>query len=155
MSSKSRLNDPDLRFCSEVLRELNKKQHAVYSYPFLTPVDPIALNIPHYREIIKHPMDLSTMRRKLDDGEYRSSDEFRADAKLMFNNCYTFNPPGTEVHTFGKKLEEVFDRKWKEKPSPGSPVPARIHRTSKTKSKAQLMHDEYSSSDEDEEDGEL
>ena len=33
--------------------------------PFLNPVDPIALNIPHYPTIVKHPMDFSTIERKL------------------------------------------------------------------------------------------
>ena len=33
--------------------------------PFLYPVDIVAMNIPHYPEIITHPMDFSTIEEKL------------------------------------------------------------------------------------------
>ncbi|KAI8929393.1 hypothetical protein BC831DRAFT_444255, partial [Entophlyctis helioformis] len=107
----------ELKFCSYVLRELVKKQHSPYNLPFLVPVDPIALGIPHYPTIVKHPMDLSTMRRKLDNGVYDTAAEFEADMRLMFNNCYAFNPPGTDVYNLGKRLESAFDAKWSEKTS--------------------------------------
>ena len=38
------------------------------SMPFRQPVDPDALQIPDYFNIIKHPMDLSTIKRNLDTG---------------------------------------------------------------------------------------
>jgi hypothetical protein len=43
----------------------------VLSWPFLTPVDPVALNIPDYPLVITHPMDLGTVLRKLNELEYR------------------------------------------------------------------------------------
>ena len=47
--------------CEEILDTLTKNKDAIY---FLEPVDPIALGIPNYPEIIKHPMDFSTIRVK-------------------------------------------------------------------------------------------
>ncbi|CAF4535230.1 unnamed protein product, partial [Rotaria sp. Silwood2] len=41
------------------------------SCAFRQPVDPVALNIPDYPMIIKHPMDISTMHNKLLRGEYK------------------------------------------------------------------------------------
>lgn len=39
--------------------------------PFRTPVDPNALGIPDYFEIIRTPMDMSSIRRKLETGGYK------------------------------------------------------------------------------------
>ncbi|KAJ1341955.1 hypothetical protein BSLG_003455 [Batrachochytrium salamandrivorans] len=62
------------------------------------------LNSRIYRSIITRPMDLSTMRKKLDAGDYDNASEFEADMRLLLNNCYTFNPPGTDVYNLGKRL---------------------------------------------------
>jgi bromodomain-containing factor 1 len=104
----------ELKFCNYVLREISKKQHQSFTWPFQTPVDPDALGIPHYREVITNPMDLSTMRKKLDVNEYTAAEEFEADFRLMINNCYTFNPEGTDIYLMGKQLELFFDQKWAE-----------------------------------------
>ncbi|CAL1696537.1 unnamed protein product [Somion occarium] len=105
-----------LKFCDKVLKDLHKKTHYNIAHPFYEPVDWIKLDIPSYPKIIKRPMDLSTMRRKLVDGEYSSAEAFRDDFKLMIKNCYTFNPVGTPVNTAGRELERLFDEKWKNLP---------------------------------------
>ena len=48
---------------------------------------------PRYFEYITHPMDISTMRKKLELDQYNSVAEFVADANLMFSNCRTYNHP--------------------------------------------------------------
>lgn len=108
----------ELRFCKEVIRELFKKTHEAYAFPFYAPVDWRALNIPQYPQIIRQPMDLGTVRSKLDNGQYPSPmyQAFEQDVRLVFNNCYTFNPPGTPVHDMGRRLEGVFEHKWDQRP---------------------------------------
>lgn len=47
--------------------------------PFLYPVDPVALNIPNYLEVIKTPMDILTIENKIKLFEYNNDDEFYND----------------------------------------------------------------------------
>ena len=105
----------ELKFCDKVLGELFKPKYSYCNYPFLTPVDPVALNIPTYHSIIKKPMDLSTIRTKLDQGQYENAKEFEADVRLVFQNCYKFNRPGDLIDTAGHQLENVFNTEFGKK----------------------------------------
>lgn len=100
------------KHCEKILKELHKKSLYNLAHPFYEPVDWVKMEIPQYPKIIKKPMDLSTIRRKLADGEYTTPDKFREDFKLMVRNCLTFNPPKNPVHESGKELDRVFDEKW-------------------------------------------
>ena len=63
-------------------------------------------------------MDLSTMRKKLDNHEYPTARAFSADFTLMIGNCFHFHPPRTPVHLAGIELRRLFDEKWKNLPQP-------------------------------------
>lgn len=110
----------ELRFCNLLVKELTSKKLYNLNFPFLQPVDPVALGIPNYHEIIKEPMDFSTIQGKLANNQYENGEEFARDVKLIFKNCYLFNPEGNDVHAMGKKLEQIFDKKWANKPVPAS-----------------------------------
>lgn len=105
----------ELKFCESVITELMKPKYSTLTYPFVTPVDPVALNIPSYLKIIKKPMDFGTIEKNLKNGVYQSAKDFYADAQLVFQNCYKFNPEGDAVNQMGHKLEELFESLWKEK----------------------------------------
>jgi hypothetical protein len=60
LQHQSRL--PLLLFAQGIVRQLKKLKDVI---PFLHPVDPVPLNIPHYFNIIKCPMDFETVKRKL------------------------------------------------------------------------------------------
>jgi len=79
--------------------------------PFAQPVDYVALGIPHYPDIIKTPMDLGTIQKKLGSREYTTVDEWIADVRLVFRNAMKFNPPDDPVHTMAKQLQLAFDKK--------------------------------------------
>ena len=51
-----------LRFCQNLLKELLSKKHAAYAWPFHHPVDAKALGLADYHDIIKTPMDLTTVK---------------------------------------------------------------------------------------------
>lgn len=112
----------ELRYCNQVMKELTSKKHYNINFPFLQPVDPVALNIPNYFEVVKEPMDLGTIQTNLANNQYENGDDFERDVGLVFKNCYLFNPPGTDVHSMGNRLEQMFKRKWANKPIP-APTP--------------------------------
>ena len=56
-------------------------------YIFSSPVDPVSLNIPDYFEIVKQPMDLSTVKKRLETGAYRDPAYFKRDTQLVFDNA--------------------------------------------------------------------
>lgn len=131
------LIESQLKFCSTILTKMKKNANA---QPFLVPVDPVLLNIPDYPEKIKHPMDISTIKSKLDNNVYSSPEEFHKDVTLMFNNCYTYNSPDIPVHQMGKELQRYFenlyadlpsDKKKKKVETPKQPVSSGAKRNSK------------------------
>uniref|UniRef100_A0A8C1SIU5 Bromodomain containing 4 n=1 Tax=Cyprinus carpio TaxID=7962 RepID=A0A8C1SIU5_CYPCA len=94
-----------LRYCSGIVKDMFAKKHAAYAWPFYKPVDVDALGLHDYHDIIKHPMDLSTIKDKLENRQYRDAQEFAADVRLMFSNCYKYNPPDHEVVAMARKLQ--------------------------------------------------
>ncbi|XP_055988704.1 bromodomain-containing protein 3 isoform X2 [Sorex fumeus] len=113
-----------LRHCDHILRELLSKKHAAYAWPFYKPVDAAALELHDYHDIIKHPMDLSTVKKKMDSREYPDAQGFAADIRLMFSNCYKYNPPDHEVVAMARKLQDVFEMRFAKMPDEPAEVPA-------------------------------
>ncbi|KAM4840071.1 bromodomain adjacent to zinc finger domain protein 2A isoform X5 [Urocitellus parryii] len=99
----------DLTFCEIILMEMESHDAA---WPFLEPVNPRLVS--GYRRIIKNPMDFSTMRERLLRGGYTSSEEFAADALLVFDNCQTFNEDDSEVGKAGHIMRRFFESRWEE-----------------------------------------
>jgi hypothetical protein len=109
------IHQQELRFCDTLLAALMGPRHSAISHPFVTPVDPVALNIPTYSRIIKKPMDFGTIEKNLKNKVYHSAEEFYSDVQLVFSNCYNFNPEGSVVNTLGKQMQKIFEDLWKEK----------------------------------------
>ena len=95
--------------------------------PFLDPVDPVALGIPHYFDVIKKPMDISTLSKKLEQGEYSNilpkdavgrtpvsrmlNGPFRKDVELIFDNAMNFNPPDDWIHLSALAVKKYIVKK--------------------------------------------
>uniref|UniRef100_A0A671RS28 histone acetyltransferase n=1 Tax=Sinocyclocheilus anshuiensis TaxID=1608454 RepID=A0A671RS28_9TELE len=79
------------------------------SLPFRQPVDPTLLGIPDYFDIVKNPIDLSTIKRKLDTGQYQEPWQYVDDIWLMFNNAWLYNRKTSRVYKYCSKLAEVFE----------------------------------------------
>ncbi|KAK1271033.1 Transcription factor GTE10 [Acorus gramineus] len=99
-----------MKQCDSLLRMLMAHE---FGWAFNSPVDVVKLNIPDYFTIIKHPMDLGTIKRKISSGAYSSRSGFLADVRLTFTNAKTYNPPGNDFHIMADTLSKFFEVRWK------------------------------------------
>ena len=91
----------EIKLCAAVLKELFQKRHQVYAWPFYQPVDVEGLKLHDYHDVIKKPMDLSTIQKNMDEGFYTKKEEFEADVLLIFENCFAVRPlPQTMIWFF-------------------------------------------------------
>lgn len=79
------------------------------SWPFKEPVD---VNLaPDYYQVVRNPMDLSTMKSKNAKGQYRSLNELRSDFQLMFENCHFYNGDESVYAHAAKVLEKAISQR--------------------------------------------
>ncbi|CAL5008748.1 unnamed protein product [Urochloa decumbens] len=96
--------------CGNLLKSLMSH---VWAGPFLAPVDVVKLNIPDYFDIVKQPMDLGTVQKKMNAGMYSTPREFAADVRLTFSNAMNYNPVNNDVHLMAKTLNKNFETRWR------------------------------------------
>ncbi|GMH16741.1 hypothetical protein Nepgr_018582 [Nepenthes gracilis] len=99
-----------MKQCENLLNKLMSHQHG---WIFNAPVDVVKLNISDYFTVIKHPMDLGTIKGKIAKGEYLSPRDFVADVRLTFSNAMTYNPPGNDVHLMAMTMSKFFEVRWR------------------------------------------
>ncbi|XP_052882930.1 transcription factor GTE4-like isoform X2 [Gossypium arboreum] len=95
--------------CSSLLERLMKHKHG---WVFNSPVDVKGLGLHDYYSVIKHPMDLGTVKTRLGKNWYKSPREFAEDVRLTFQNAMTYNPKGQDVHVMAEQLSKIFEGKW-------------------------------------------
>ncbi|OBT50216.1 histone acetyltransferase [Pseudogymnoascus sp. 24MN13] len=91
---------------SQLLHLLNDMQNHASAWPFLHPVS--REDVADYYEVIKEPMDLSTMETKLEADNYATPEDFIKDAKLVFDNCRKYNNETTPYAKSANKLEKFM-----------------------------------------------
>ncbi|KAH0765008.1 hypothetical protein KY285_000879 [Solanum tuberosum] len=69
-----------------------------HKWVFDEPVNVEGLGLHDYHAIIKHPMDLGTIKARLSQNLYKSPREFAEDVRLVFRNAMIYNPKGHDVH---------------------------------------------------------
>lgn len=68
----------------------------------MKPVDPVALNIPDYFDIIKQPMDLGTIQKNIENHVITTKEEFAAAVQLVFSNAVLYNKPQDDVYKINR-----------------------------------------------------
>ncbi|XP_046977534.1 uncharacterized protein LOC124543377 [Vanessa cardui] len=89
----------------KVLEQLSAHEDA---WPFMDPVE--EEYAPNYYAVIRRPMDLRKMEERLDSGYYSDFSMFKADFKLIVNNCRLYNGQDNEYTTMVDNLQAAFDR---------------------------------------------
>ncbi|KAF5635333.1 RING3 kinase [Fusarium tjaetaba] len=80
--------------------------------PFRDAVEPVEDGVPDYFDKVKRPMDLTTIKAKMDRKEYTSDEEFVADVRQIFDNCFTYWKKGDPMWLAGEKLQKTFEDKF-------------------------------------------
>ena len=107
-ASEDKVGQEELYEAAEkVLMEL--KANTEYAGPFLQRVN--KRDAPDYHSIIKHPMDIGTMVKKLKSLHYKSKKDFVDDLNLIWSNCLKYN--ADPAHFLRKKA--LYMRKETEK----------------------------------------
>lgn len=75
---------------------------------FAQPVDPERDGVPTYFQIIDRPMDLGTVRKKLEGDEYPTVQEWKNDVELIWENSYRFNGRNALVSVLARQLQVMF-----------------------------------------------
>lgn len=81
------------------------REYAPYAEPFLAPVKlDVAAD---YYDVITHPMDLGTLRTRVEAGVYRGAwSLFKKDLQLIYDNCRKYNhAEGNEYAAMATKME--------------------------------------------------
>ncbi|KAK1942428.1 SWR1 complex bromodomain subunit bdf1 [Phytophthora citrophthora] len=104
--------------CQKLLRVLNSQKHDKNCWPFRKPVRMLFPGLsPDYFDIIKTPMDLSTIADNLTDFEYKVHGEFIRDVRLTFENAMIYNRAdkdreGWSVYSAAVHMLAVVDDLW-------------------------------------------
>ncbi len=80
-----------------------------FGWLFRDPVDPVELCIPDYFEIIKNPMDLSLIEKRLKEGYYKTIASAKKDVILVFDNAIQYNGEDSDVGQMAVKLMAMFN----------------------------------------------
>ncbi|XP_072965006.1 uncharacterized protein [Typha angustifolia] len=105
-----RYNEKELATSLAVIKKVMKMDAAV---PFNTPVNPVALGIPDYFDIIDTPMDFGTICHDLEQGQkYMNSEDVYKDVQFIWQNCYKYNKKGDYIVDLMKRVKKNFMKYW-------------------------------------------
>jgi hypothetical protein len=84
-----------------------------YGWVFRDAVDPVVFGLPDYFEVVKNPMHLLLVKKKLENAVYTDMASFERDVKLVFENAILYNGEESEVGTLAKTMLGVFEKEYK------------------------------------------
>lgn len=100
----------ELEGCMKMMQELEGWR---YYHIFGVPVDIVGLKIPDYPTIVKTPMDLGTVGKRLENNDYCHAYEFWSDIELVWKNALLYNTEG-EIRDWAMELKSISDEKFQD-----------------------------------------
>jgi len=111
-SSASNLKKESARNFDLVDTHLRFHFPIVQTEPFREPVDWKGLGLYDYPQIVKKPMDLGHIKRKIEKEQYSSLHEAAEDVRLVWANCKTYNADGSDFFLLADNLSKKFEDKF-------------------------------------------
>ena len=102
----------DNDWCNRIINDLLKWQLTTY---FRKPVDPDKDGAPSYLEKVKNPIDLSTIKNKLQANEYKTANDFMQDIRLIYKNAETYNGENSMITFIAKDIVKWVEQQFSEK----------------------------------------
>lgn len=128
-SGTSNVKNAQVAYCLRVVKEMMRLKDA---FAFSRPIDRLWQRdqLPGYFDMIKQPMDLGTVKARLEQGIYLkpiedeahsaavfNKEAYASDMRLTFNNALQYNRAGDQFHEAAKRLLEKFETKFAAMPT--------------------------------------
>lgn len=80
--------------------------------PFRDAVDWRSLGLYDYPQIVKKPMDLGSIKRKIEKEEYSTLHACGDDVRLVWDNCKAYNADGSDFYLLAESMSKKFEDKF-------------------------------------------
>jgi len=107
LTSSTKLDKEEHKKLKIIINCLNESND---SFDFREPVDWKGMGLTDYLEVVKYPMDLSTLQRKMKGEHYTKVEDVLDDVQLIWDNCKAYNPDNSWIHSVAEKLERSFKK---------------------------------------------
>ncbi|KAK4538750.1 hypothetical protein CDCA_CDCA20G4775 [Cyanidium caldarium] len=88
-----------------LLERITRRDHYFF---FSEPVD--AAEVPDYYRVVAEPMDLGTMRKRNEAGEYRDLEAVARDLERIWHNCLEYNAEGSVYVREARRLRKFAEQ---------------------------------------------
>uniref|UniRef100_A0A7S4BXF0 Bromo domain-containing protein n=1 Tax=Chrysotila carterae TaxID=13221 RepID=A0A7S4BXF0_CHRCT len=93
------------------------------SFPFRQPVDWRKLKLDRYPEVVKTPMDLGTISKRLDRYEFTSAESLKSAVELVWSNALLYNGETSWIAKNVEQLRALAEKKFASAERGGEPAP--------------------------------
>lgn len=129
LSTANLVKNQQLTYCLRLVKDMLRLKDA---FGFSKPIDRLWSRdqLPGYFEMISNPMDLGTIKHRLEAGSYLiptpgggsddatfDADAFSADMRLVFSNARTYNRQGDIFYEAATRLSDKFDTRFAQMPT--------------------------------------